>query len=450
MKNKKIFKKVFAVLVITSILLSLFLFVCSADGGQIGNGSYEIGGDKFYTTAPADHGLPFDITYFGMAQGFSSSPTDAQLANNFSLNNFGVTYAPNAMGVTSYLSDQYPRVEMIPTPSVFNAFPKATMPFVYAYYDLLDVYQSVWYNMPLTYSYSSFIVNPSIAYGLQTSSQDISSSIDYAIEEGYGGQSLLYESNAVNTVTFSYSGQLSPEYLLTLNDNDNCPYAPYSFTVYNLMPVSFFSSSVKYSITVNGYRYSAGEIEELSYRATSNDDVFGWSDYFSTLNSITPDSSQFTIKSLAYYYDSVYGLDIVPTQFNFTEGFSAFLNSVESPDWDVITSINISFGSFYGTDNSKILEYYNSCGSYPKIGGAVKYYDVLPYTQSWHREKVLSDATDSINANGVPAFSLHWLGNTIAGVMDVDLFGSFGIGDILFVVIGIGVFIAFLKIFAGG
>lgn len=448
MKNKKILKKVFAVLVITSILLSLFLFVCSADGGQIGNGSYDIGGDTFYTTAPADHGLPFDITYFGMSQGFTSSPTDAQLANNFTLNNFGVTYAPNAMGVTSYLSDQYPRVEMIPTPSVYNAFPKANMPFVYSYYDLLDVSQSVWYNMPLTYSYSSFIVNPSITYGLQTSSS-ISGAIDYAIEEGYGGDSLLYESNAVNTVTFSYVGQLSPTLLSTLNEDDECPYAPFSLTVYNLMPVSRFSPSFKYSITIKGYRYSAGDIEPITYHAQNDDDVFGWIDYFGNIASITPDSSQFNIKALSYYYDSAYGLEIVPTQFAFTEGISSFLASVESPDWDVISSINISFGAFYGTENSKILEYYNACGSYPKIGGAVKYYNASPYTQSWHYERVLSDANES-NNDGAPAFSLNWLGNTIAGVMDVDLFGTFGIGDILFVVIGIGIFIAFLKIFAGG
>ena len=52
-----------------------------------------------------------------------------------------------------------------------------------------------------------------------------------------------------------------------------------------------------------------------------------------------------------------------------------------------------------------------------------------------------------INDNG---FTLDWLTEGVAGFLDVDIFGTFGIGDILLLFLGAFLMIYLLKVFAGG
>lgn len=54
---------------------------------------------------------------------------------------------------------------------------------------------------------------------------------------------------------------------------------------------------------------------------------------------------------------------------------------------------------------------------------------------------------DGQEANG---FTLDWLTKGVAGFLDVDLFGTFGIGDILLLFLGAFLMIYLLKVFAGG
>ena len=250
-KENKLIVKILSVLVIVSILLSLVCLVCSADSGQIGNSlNSDMDDADLYTSPPADHGLAFDVTYYGFA---NSVGTVGSLSNNYTLNNVGVTYPPTYYSA-QYGVDQYPRIEQISFPGV--DYQSNTLSDrvgnIGAYYYSIDIPNQHWAGSPMTYAYDTYIIPRNVSYALRTAMyQDFADNLQEAILSS--NSTLNRDDTAVaSSVKWSYHGELAA-YLLTLRNADEDPlYCPWSLSNFCLSPLSTDGKQAYYELKLKG------------------------------------------------------------------------------------------------------------------------------------------------------------------------------------------------------
>lgn len=456
MKNKVV-SKIFAIIGIISILLSVFAITVSADGGQIGNGVIEDfdGYTDLYTKPYADHGIPFETIYYGMA--YRNMINTNGLSNNYTLDNVGVTYAPSANGGSAYTSDQYRRVELIPSAEIQYPYPDVGRGSVVAYYGSLNYGSSpsVWYNKPMTYRYDSFLVGKIVNDGYYSNGDFPVDAFDFAIEQvNDEGRDLIYTNSYVaSSVEHRITNtRLSSSLIKTKNEDDDYLYFPTFISNYCLLPINPVGTDYYYQFYIRGYSVDENGLIEYVERTikSSEDTQKYYHDFFShqDVDYTNYSNSGISITDMTNFYDEAYGL--VTNRLVLHSG-DLVTDLVDTFEIDVVTDISFRFGYEIFHDNTILTDYYDAVNSYPIIGSSFYYYNVEPYTMAKHISSVREYDRNGYGQLGQASdFSLFWLGNALKGVFDVDLFGTFGIGDIMFCVIGIGIFIAFLKIFAGG
>lgn len=457
MKNKVV-SKILAIIGVISITLSVFAITVSADGGQIGNGVINDFDDSvdLYTKPPSDHGIPFETIYYGMA--YRQIADTFGFSNNYTLDNVGVTYAPNEIGSSAYAGDQYRRVELIPSMYEEYPYPDAERGTVVAYYGTIDAgtLPNIWYDDPISYRYDSFLVGNVVNQAYFSESSLPSEAFPYAIDyvQGTLGRDLIYSNSYVaSSVEHRISNtQLASSLIKSTNEDEDYLYFPTYIANYCLVPLDAVGIDYYYKFFVKGYSIDEnGTIVNKETTINSSEDTNRYYTQFfydTTLEPANYSDTGISITDMIIFYDEAYGLT---TKRLYLYTGDLMSRIVEDYGIDVVTDISFRFGYEMITDNPVIVDYYDVVGSYPIIGSSHYYYNVVPYTMDKHISSVMQ--YDRYGYGGISQaneFSLAWLGDTIGGVLDVDLFGTFGLGDILYCVIGIGIFIAFLKIFAGG
>lgn len=443
-KRNKYTKPIISVCCIAMIVVVLLSnsVIAFADSGAVSSEGYLFDDNKYilYDRGEYNHGLGFDVIYYGMNYNprTSNDYNAMKYGFNYTLNNVGRTIKDVSPNTSNYPFDQIPRIELVDvTPDTIGK--DNSMPFLFGDY-VTHSYPGMSAdidNSYLTYSYGTATVGNEISQYLVGENIDLSQVEEYIYDLIPQDGLVNTRSGVASSVEYRYKGQLSVSLLRDA-------YFPDEFAVYCLSPLSVQKRDALYRIRLSGYNSDSGYLEYLDVDVSE-----GLGDFVDVIyNENMTYDNKFNLNFLNSVYDFCYGCET----YNVVLNGEAIQYLCEENDIDVLTDISIVMGLDIATDNRQFRDYYDEWGSYPVYGTEIFYYGVAPDTQNHHNQSVINylrstSGSELPNAN---VTLLSWLGNTIGGVMDVDLFGTFGLGDIMYITVGLGIFIAFLKIFVGG
>lgn len=468
-------KKIILCICIVSILLTVMVVPCFAMW-TYGNNGTEM---NTYTNTL---GIPFEVSVTGV------SPSNYNLISTIS--DFGSLHYSTNFDYTTGIGNKYNSQSFITVPlNIVNFDNSRFLHNVIESYTINDGSTNFreFYNKPST---AKFTIDPlgRVLFQLNNNypNLDLTDSNDYRTFRNFclnnltGNGGINHAQNGVvSGYTFSYDGLISSDSVLDTHIFDVFPYyldvvqiCDYKTVIQNGELNESYIDSLRYKIyysfdvlyrdvndnftvqTVNGFKVNSlnGTLNnEKLYSAGSIRDVEYWNDW----NYNYPEDD---------HDGRVYPLNIkllltgIPSAMRdyIENGVMGFRNL----KFSVVGIDELADSNYNSTGNSYLQAYKNSTNNQPlstcslvyKSLSTQTYNNTLVDTPTFlygdfdseyesRREVVYLDNTFN---------PITWLGDTLGGVFNVDIFGSVSIGDILLVAIGCGFVLLILKFFAGG
>lgn len=263
-----------------------------------------------------------------------------------------------------------------------------------------------------------------------------------------------------------FIADMSPEYLPNI----------YYFTVFG--DADYYGAVD--SLPMVNFSYDLVEMDEYGIVSTNTYSVNARvsSDYFTIINhnSILENTAheyiEETYVSMAYAFN--YGVSLYSCYFDMNYFYDYLLEN-HLGDYGVSNFKFYVYFDIYDYEtgfleewlnNENILGYVSSrYNSLPFYSFGFKNYGVIGYDFANSISPVNNSTIEIINNQYLknvgevqyevvtfePDFSIiEWLGNTVGDVLNIEIFGYVTFAEVLYVVLGLGLFIAFLKIWSGG
>ena len=223
-------------------------------------------------------------------------------------------------------------------------------------------------------------------------------------------------------------------------------------TLYNI-PVIIDSTDITLSYNGNFtiMYYNSVAIGRVYYRVKNPCVVtFDYFDY--TFNDLSYFNLDYCIADFYFDYNTLIShvAESIRFSLSFEGGYigvcSFELNNLNCSLKDNVTIDDLGVSSA-SHSSSALVQYYYNYGYFPIL----YFSNHQPLSMNYQSNTVdyLNELVQ-INRTEIGSSLFDWLGDTIGGVLDVEIFGFASLSDILLVIMSIGLFVLVLKYFAGG